>query len=99
MEKLNINGVEFEVIRNAKNYALAKSRNSHHCGETLFDHYRKPSAIKINTYNNWAEFVKEIGANTFGVLSGTSSAYSLGFNLRNMVFYITKDHNRVYIIE
>lgn len=105
MKTIDICGKTFEVIKPRKPITDF-SVYTH--GSTLNHHYQKPSDSKISIYNKWCEWVRDVFTSkkgyvtNFGVSSANTFQFTLTFRLEWLdniyVGYITRDHNRLYLL-
>lgn len=95
MKKIEINNETFELIVPRKEVSTNIS------SATLFDKYDRPSATKIEIYNEWMAWGRDIDVR-LGVSGAGSHTFSLeGFYDNGEHIYklvITKGHNRAYQI-
>ena len=106
MKNINICGTTFEVIKTRK--PISDFSVSTRC-RTLNHYYEKPSQSKISIYNEWCDWVRDVNNSEFGYVTnfGVSSAntfqFTITFRLVWMdnvyVGYITRNHNRLYLLQ
>lgn len=104
--KVTINGVEFELF---KAYAGA-SVEFDGCGadyDEIKSVYGRPSEFKIDIWHEWCEWCYDLNKNGMTCELWIDSHSCFSFSIRGRVQYnghvyklwITRDHNRAYIIE
>ncbi len=106
MKTIEICGETFEVIKPRKPISDFSVYTRY---RTLNDYYQKPSQSKISIYNEWCEWLNEVFnsdngyVTNFGVSSANTFQFTLTFRLEWLdniyVGYITRDHNRLYLLQ
>ena len=106
MKKLEICGITFEVIIPRKPITDFTEKTRF---RGLEYYYGKPSQSKISIYNGWHDWKHEVDRSDFGFVEnfGVSSANGFQFTItfrlywfnRIYVGFITRDHNRLYLLQ
>lgn len=106
MKTIDICGKTFEVIKPRK--PISDFSVSTRC-RSLHHYYEKPSQSKISIYNEWRDWLIDVAnsrfgrATNFGVSSANTFQFTLTFRLEWLdniyVGYITRDHNRLYLLQ
>lgn len=96
---ITISNVEFELQRLPisdsqieRNFRWAK-------GRSIYDAYEKPSALKVQAYEYWADFAREINADRIAVSSANSFRFSVIIENEFFFLWITAMHNRCFLKE
>ena len=106
MKNIEICGITFEVIKPRKPISDITGMTSYRSLEYYYD---KPSQSKISIYNEWCDWKNEVGRSeygyveNFGVSSANTCQFSIKFRLKWMdnsyIGFITRDHNRLYLLQ
>ena len=106
MKTIDICGKTFEVIKPRKPIS---DFSGYTRGSTLDHYYAKPSHSKIRIYNEWCDWVRDVSnsdygyVTNFGVSSANTFQFTITFRLAWMdniyVAFITRDHNRLYLLQ
>ena len=106
MKTIYICGETFEVIKPRKPIS---DFSVYSRGSTLYRYYAQPSHSKIGIYNDWCEWVRDVFntdngyVTNFGISSANTFQFTLTFRLCWMnniyVARITRDHNRLYLLQ
>ena len=104
---MNINGVDFEVIRPRKNvYTMLDVQQvlEKVDGNTLYKFYERPSSTKQELYEDWRQWkCNTDGVFAFGVSSGNCYTFTLmgcyqDSNYNTYILFITKASNKAYLV-
>lgn len=91
---IEINGVNFEKVRGGVNNINTNLK-------TLCECYDRPSIYKVNIYNEWVNYAREVGASKWGIASYNANIFTFDFifSFNDVIYYahITPSHN--YICE
>ena len=104
MKTIEINGKVFEVIK-PKNPIEANLRYTFGCDNDIYNFYDKPSLYKVEIWHEWVEWAM----NTDNVASFyISGANCMQFSIMGCYqdpstgkvynLYITRNHNRAYLV-
>ena len=106
MKTIDICGTRFEVIKPREPISDFSVSTRY---RTLDHYYEKPSHSKISIYNKWREWLSDVlnsdngYVTNFGVSSANTFQFTLTFRLEWLdniyVGYITRDHNRLYLLQ
>ena len=104
--KVTINGVEFELFK-ADAGASVKFRYTSADYDEIKRVYGRPSEVKIDIWHEWCEWCYDLNKNGMTCELWIYSHSCFSFSIRGRVQYnghvyklwITRDHNRAYIIE
>lgn len=96
---IEINNKTFELMKGI----VAKTDYRGRSFMDIYDIYKSPSIYKVRAYEEWENFLYKLGNIQSLVLQGNSCTFSI----RSIVkasgkeyhFYITRDHNRVNVLE
>lgn len=103
MKKININGIDFEVVNGAAGRDFIQSTVNRSSLKKITDIYNRPSKEKINIFYNWIKWFDQINKleGQIGVTGGNCHTYSIGgwytTNAGRVYLYITKSHNKAVI--
>ena len=102
MRKIEINGVNFELIK--PRHAIAANYGRFGIESDIFDFYDRPSQYKIGIWKSWLDWARD---NDNVVSFHISAANCKQFSICGCVqtpdghiydLRITKDHNRAYLV-
>ena len=101
MKTVEINGVQFEVVKpytkKAENLDWSRKRAGY---TSVYEAYKTPSPAKVEIDKWWQRFCNEIDGTDYRIPSRNTNQFSVSFiamvDGETRIFYITKAHN--YII-
>ena len=101
-----INGIYFETHKSKHAQNMIYCHLKHYSNKDLYNHYEKPSDLKIAIYNEWLDWYLENDSSLafFEVTNASIFQFTIGCILLNdkneYIGYIriTKEHNYLYLI-
>lgn len=90
---ININGVNFERVKGGVNNINTSLKDIYQC-------YDRPSIYKVNIYNEWCEFAREVDSTKYGIASYNVNIFTFDFYFKyegkKYYAHITPSHNYIY---
>ena len=104
-QTLTINGKTFELFK-ADAGASATFNGTGAAYDEIYDAYGRPSYTKVSIWHGWCEWCYELNKNEMPCVLWIASHNCMSFSIGGKVQYnghvyrlwITRDHNRAYLI-
>ncbi len=103
MRTIIINGREFELI--VKRTSVNRVSGWFCDDNCIFNWYERPSITKVNIWKNWLNWARETdGISVFEIGSANSMQFTIqglytDESGREYNLYITREHNRAYLVK
>ena len=102
---LTINGETFELFKS--NISESESFTRGAVYDEIYDVYGRPSGLKVNIWRAWCDWCFELNASdnpcTLSICSHNCMQFSISgkvlFDGKLYSLWITRDHNRAYLIK
>ena len=102
---VDINGVTFELFKSKSSETEPIIRGAVY--DEIYDAYGRPSQLKVNIWRAWCNWCFELNASdnpcTLSICSHSCHQFSISgkvlFDGKLYSLWITRDHNRAYLIK